>query len=294
MKEYPERPEIFNVRFDDITLSEAVKRAEDMLRDDSWHYIVGTNANLLRIARHEKKYRDVIGRADLSLADGYGVICASHILGVPLAERVPCMDLLNALLPRLFGIRVFILGGRPGIAEKAENRLKEQYPGLIVCGSHHGFFQDPEEMAKKIAQCRPELLLVCLGSPKQEFWMAEYGPATGARLRRLDRCLCGGSETGAGKLAQSSSGMGLSVPAGTLAHRQSLSVPVPSDPCSLGSGWKDPEKNNGERGIAGWPGKRKKTVRTRLRDQAQKRWIRSKFARISLNCIFWRFSVFFR
>ena len=188
MKEYLERPEIFNVRFDNVTLKEAVKRAEDMLRDDSWHYIVGTNANLLRIARHEKKYRDVIDRADLSLADGYGVICASHILGVPLAERVPCMDLLNALLPRLFGIRIFILGGRPGIAEKAGARLKEQYPGLIVCGSHHGFFQDPEAMAKKIAQCGPELLLVCLGSPKQEFWMAEYGPATGARLA----CGCGG------------------------------------------------------------------------------------------------------
>ncbi len=180
--------EIFNVRFDNITLEEAVDRAEDMVRSTSWHYVAGTNANLLRIARRDERYREVINQADLSLADGYGVICASRILGTPLTERIPCMDLLNLLLTKLEGIRVYLLGGRPGIAEKAGERLREQYPGLILCGLHHGFFEDSEAMAEEIARCAPELLLVCLGSPKQELWMAEHGAATGARLA----CGCGG------------------------------------------------------------------------------------------------------
>lgn len=183
-----DRMEIFNVRFDNITLKEAVERARDMAGAASWHYIVGTNANLLRIARRNEQYREAINRADLSLADGYGVICASRILGTPLAERVSCMDFLDMFLPKLHGTRVYLLGGKPGTAEKAGQHLKEQYPGLVLCGTHHGFFQDAEAMAEEIAQSAPELLLVCLGSPKQELWMAKHGAATGARLA----CGCGG------------------------------------------------------------------------------------------------------
>ncbi len=180
--------EIFDVRFDNITLEEAVNRAEDMVRSASWHYIAGTNANLLRMARRDKCYREAINLADLSLADGYGVICASRILGTPLAERIACIDFLEMLLPELLGIRVYLLGGKPGTAEKAKQHLREQYPELLICGVHHGFFEDPRVMAEEIAKSAPELLLVCLGSPKQELWMAEYGATTGARLA----CGCGG------------------------------------------------------------------------------------------------------
>lgn len=174
--------EIFNVWFDNITHKEAADRAKEMALGASWHYMVGTNANLLRIARSDARYREAINGADLSLADGYGVICASRILGTPLRERIPCMDLLDSLLPMLCGTRVYILGGKPGTAERAGRRLKEQYPGLVLCGTHHGFFQDPKAMANEIARSAPQLLLVCLGSPKQELWMAEYGEATGAGL----------------------------------------------------------------------------------------------------------------
>lgn len=182
MEEYLERPEILNVRFDNITLKEAAERTKEMVQSGSWHYIAGTNANLLWKARRDERYREVISQADLSLADGYGVICASRILGTPLVERVPCMGLLDILLPELHAARVYILGGKPGTVEKAGRRFQEQYPELILCGLHHGFFQDPEKMAEEIARCAPDLLLVCLGSPKQEFWIAEYGASTGASL----------------------------------------------------------------------------------------------------------------
>ena len=187
MKEFLESPEIFKVRFDNMVLEQASQKAQEMLQSDSWHYIAGTNANLLRMARRNQRYRDAINRADLSLADGYGVICASRILGTPLLERVACIDLLDLLLPQLQGVRVFLLGGEPGRAQKAAERLQQQYPGLVLCGFCHGY-QDADEMAKAAARCRPDLLLVCLGSPKQELWMAEYGPKTGARLA----CGCGG------------------------------------------------------------------------------------------------------
>ena len=182
------RPEIFGVRFDDITLEMAAEKAADMIHGSFYHYIVGTNANLLRMARKDAVYREAVNQADLSLADGCGVICASHILKTPLRERVPCIDLLDALLPGLCGVRVYILGGKSGTAYRAAANLRKRYPGLVFCGTHHGYFDNAKAMAEKIALCRPDLLLVCLGSPKQELWMKNYGRLTGAKLA----CGCGG------------------------------------------------------------------------------------------------------
>lgn len=180
--------EIFGVRFDNITLEAAVKSAANMIHSDCYHYIVGTNANLLRLARKDESYREAVNQADLSVADGCGVLYAARILGDPLTERVPCIDLLDALLPELNGVRVYILGGKPEIAKRAAVKLRIRYPRLVFCGMHHGYFDDAETVAEEIARHRPDLLLVCLGSPKQELWMKEYGRLTGTKLA----CGCGG------------------------------------------------------------------------------------------------------
>lgn len=176
------RPEIFGVRFDNVTVTDAAARAKEMVRCGTYQYCVGTNANLLRMARRDAGHREAVNGADLSLADGAGVIWAARILNVPLVQCVPCIDLLDALLPMLDGQRVYILGGKPGAAEQAREHLSARYPKLTFCGTHHGYFQDPEQMAAEISDSEPELLLVCLGSPKQECFMARYGNRTGARL----------------------------------------------------------------------------------------------------------------
>lgn len=173
---------LFGVRFDDVSLKDAVARAKEMARRGPYHYCVGTNADLLRLARRDAGYRDTINGADLSLADGAGVIYAARILHEPLARRVACIDLVEALLAELDGERVYILGGKPGTAEAAAEALGRRYPGAVFCGVHHGYFQDPEAMARQIGASAPDLLLVCLGSPKQEQFMARYGPMTGAGL----------------------------------------------------------------------------------------------------------------
>ena len=176
------RPEIFGVMFDNITLEAAAEKAADMVHGSFYHYIVGTNANLLRMARKDAAYRGAVNQADLSLADGCGVLYASRILKTSLTERVPCMDLLEALLSKLHGVRVYILGGKSGTAEQAGENLRVRYPQLELCGTHHGYFEDAKAMAEEIAKSQPDLLLVCLGSPKQELWMKNYGRLTGAKL----------------------------------------------------------------------------------------------------------------
>lgn len=182
MEEHDKRKYIFGLRFDGFLLEEAVHRAREMAASDGYHYCVGTNAYLLGKARNDAEYREAVNNADMSLADGCGVIFASRILKSPVRQRVPCIDLVSGLLPELGSSRVYILGGKEGVAEKAGDRLKKNYPGLVICGTHHGYFKDQAGMARIIRPCKPDVVLVCLGSPKQEIWMERYGQLTGARL----------------------------------------------------------------------------------------------------------------
>ena len=80
------------------------------------------------------------------------------------------------------GKRLFLLGAKPGVAEQAALNLLAAYPGLIVCGTHDGYFQDSAPVVDEIRASCADVVFVCLGAPKQEFWMAQYGPLTGAKL----------------------------------------------------------------------------------------------------------------
>ena len=74
---------------------------------------------------------------------------------------------------------------KPGVAEQAAERLAAQYPGLKIAGTHDGYFKDDAPVAEAIWQSGADCVFVCLGAPKQELWMAQWGPETGAHL------LCG-------------------------------------------------------------------------------------------------------
>ena len=80
------------------------------------------------------------------------------------------------------GKRLFLLGAKPGVAEAAAEKLRAAYPGLQICGTHDGYFQDDAPVVEAIRAARAEVVFVCLGAPKQEFWMARNGPETGAKL----------------------------------------------------------------------------------------------------------------
>ena len=70
-------------------------------------------------------------------------------------------------------LKVFLLGGKPQIAQRAAEKLKNALPQLIICGTHHGYLDTDEEIIKDIAEKSPDLLAVCLGSPRQEIWAHE-------------------------------------------------------------------------------------------------------------------------
>ena len=178
------RTDIMGVGFDDLTLEEAVAAGEKLAQGPGFSYVVTPNPEIVDLARADAGYRDLLNGAGLVLPDGIGVVYAATLLGRPLKGRVPGIDFATGLLDRLAknGGKLFLLGAKPGVAEQAAERLKAAHPGLTVCGTNDGYFKDSAPVVEKIRAAEADMVFVCLGAPKQEKWMAQYGPETGAHL----------------------------------------------------------------------------------------------------------------
>lgn len=164
--------EILGVRFDGVTLDEAVSQALEYIAVRKAAYVCTPNPEIVWECRKNSALRRAVLGADMVLPDGVGVVWASRVLGAPLPQRVTGYDFLLALLERLEGT-VFLLGGQPGVAEDAAGTIAEKFPAVTVVGCMDGYFTDGDAAVKAVASAAPDLLLVCLGSPKQELWMAE-------------------------------------------------------------------------------------------------------------------------
>lgn len=178
------RTDILGVGFDDLTLEEAATAGASLVEDQGFHYAVTPNPEFLLAARKDQPFRQALLDADLVLADGVGVVYSAKLLGRPLKGRVPGIEFAQALMGWMakHGKRLFLLGAKPGVAELAAANLRDRYPGLILCGTHDGYFKEDEPVVQAIRESGADVVFVCLGAPKQEFWMAKYGPATGAHL----------------------------------------------------------------------------------------------------------------
>lgn len=169
------RIDVLGIEFDNTDILEAVERAIRLMEERRHAYVVTPNPEIILESQKNEKLASAVKSADMVLPDGVGVIYASHILGTPIKNRIPGIDFASALMARISenGRKVFLLGAKPGVAELAGERLAERYPGLAICGVNDGYFEeeDTEFIIEKINSASPDLVLVCLGSPKQEIWM---------------------------------------------------------------------------------------------------------------------------
>lgn len=141
--------------------------------------IVTLNPEMLMLARTDQALAAAIRSADLTVADGVGIVWALGRLAGVRAGRYPGIEMAQDLLRALAGSagRVFLLGSKPGVAEDAASRLTAQYPGLTIAGCQHGYFDPDEEadLVSRISESAPDLLLVGMGCPRQEGFIAMHG-----------------------------------------------------------------------------------------------------------------------
>ena len=178
------RINILGVGFDNVTMEEAVARGRTLLEDGGTHYVVTPNPEIVESCRTDPDAMSAVNGADLVLPDGIGVVYGARLLGTPLRERVPGIEFGTAMIEHCAhtGKAVFLLGAKPGVAEKAAERLCARFAGLRIVGTRDGYFTDSAAAAEEIRSSGAEMALVCLGAPKQEKWMARYGADTGAKL----------------------------------------------------------------------------------------------------------------
>lgn len=181
------RIDVLGVGFDNVTMEEAVARALALIHQEGAHYVVTPNPEIVEVCRENSAAKAAVNEADLVLPDGIGVIKGAAMLGTPLKEKTPGIEFAGHLMERMAGegLSLYLLGAKPGVAETAAENLAEQYPDLVIAGTHDGYFKEDAPVVEAIRQSGADVVFVCLGAPKQELWMKKNGPATGARL------LCG-------------------------------------------------------------------------------------------------------
>jgi len=137
------------------------------------------NVHVVNTAWRDPKLRAILNQADLVYCDGAGVALGARLLGHPLPGRMTGADWIEPLCAACAGRRttLYFLGGRPGVAARAAATLQERHPGLRVAGAHHGYLADTDVCAAAIAavnKARPHILLVGMGTPLQEKWIAAH------------------------------------------------------------------------------------------------------------------------
>lgn len=164
---------VLGTRIDNLNLEESIQEISRALTADKEIRIVTANPELIYNGDTNKDLQEVINSADLVLPDGIGVIWAARQAGYHLKERVTGVDLTFRILEEgdKRGWRIFLLGAKPGVPEKAVVNQYKKYPG-VVFGCHHGYFTEEEEpsVIERIRKFTPHILLVGLGAPRQEFW----------------------------------------------------------------------------------------------------------------------------
>ena len=175
---------VLGVRFDNVTPEEALERGAQLMEQPGFHYVATPNPEFVLAAEKDKEFQAVLNGADLVIPDGIGVIYSAKLLGTPLKSRVPGIEFSAGMLAHMdkVGGRVFLLGAKPGVAEQAAANISKDYPNLTICGTHDGYFKEDEPVVRLIKDSNADLLFVCLGAPRQEKFMAKYGPEMGVKL----------------------------------------------------------------------------------------------------------------
>ena len=173
------RIEILGTPVDVVDVDGVVRAIGGWLDDPSGglRHIVTVNPEFMIAARHNRRFAWTLKRADLSLADGIGVILAARLLRLRVPARITGNDMVDAVAGMAHeNKRIFLLGAAEGVAEEAAEVLRRRHPDARIVGTLSG---DPSpegwpEIREALATARPTVLFVAFGHPNQDLWIATY------------------------------------------------------------------------------------------------------------------------
>ena len=176
---------ILGVRVCALPRDKTLKLIERRLLSGKRTAIFTPNLEMLSSASRDQSLLSLLNLSDINIPDGIGIYLASRLCFSRLPERSTGIGTAEQILKTAEkqNLRVFLLGGKKGVAKKAALSLKKRYPRLIICGTHHGYF-DKDKLCKEnnsvirsINDAKADILFVCFGFPLQERWIAENLPS---------------------------------------------------------------------------------------------------------------------
>lgn len=183
---------LFSLTFENVTLAQATDQIIALARSDAKGKLVVTpNVDHIVTMRKDSHMREVFESAALRYADGMPLVWLSRLeRGQGLIERVTGADLLDSVAraAALKEVSIFLMGGLPGVAERAAERLVAASPQLRIAGTFcppFGFEHDEDQchaIADMIRTSGADILFAGVGTPKQEKWLARWIDECGVRV----------------------------------------------------------------------------------------------------------------
>jgi exopolysaccharide biosynthesis WecB/TagA/CpsF family protein len=178
---------LFGVPIDRISCQNVIERFDKFVSQRKPSFVVTPDTLAILRARKDKEYLDITKKADLVTPDGAGILWATATLDVPLIERITGIDLINEICTAAVekDYKLYLLGSENEVIDKAVRNLKDNFPGINIVGYYHGYFdkiapngdkiaKSEKDIIKEIKEKKPDFLLVGLGVPKQELWIAKH------------------------------------------------------------------------------------------------------------------------
>lgn len=176
------RLRFMNIEVDNITMDEALQSIEELIVEKKFSYVVTPNVDHIIQIENDSEFKIIYQNADLILTDGKPLIWISKFYKSPIIEKISGSDLFPLLCECAAkkGYKMFFLGAAEGVAEMAARNLTREHPGLDVVGTYsppYGFENNDDEIKNIISlvtSAKPDILIVCLGAPKQEKFIYKY------------------------------------------------------------------------------------------------------------------------
>ena len=176
-----EKQVLLNTYVNNLNMLETIEAIEKMIASDKKSYVVAINVDVVMKIENDPYLKKIVDCADMVLVDGKPLIWISKWYGNKVKAKISGSDLVPLLckVAAEKGYKIFIIGGKDGIAEQAKKRLESKLPNIQIVGTYApplGFEKNENEIEKinqMISEVQPDLLITCFGCPKQEKWIYE-------------------------------------------------------------------------------------------------------------------------
>ena len=149
-----------------------MKKLEGEIEAGKKQCVVTANPEIFMLADRMKEVRGLLMAEDTTIvADGIGILIGGKKLGFHIKERIPGVEICSDLFEWADKNRksLFLFGAKPEVVETLAKKIEREYPGIYLCGYENGYVKDKDAVLERIAEKEPDISLIALGAPMQEF-----------------------------------------------------------------------------------------------------------------------------